>query len=115
IDANTMDILAANQQGTPDRDEDWNTSPIVFHDASGRQLVGAGHKDGKFYAYDQNDVSAGPVWHWQPGFDTGTLSAYDPTFLSGGTLFFMSAMERRLYAIGPADGTERWPSVFIGE
>jgi outer membrane protein assembly factor BamB len=114
LDANTLDIVAHNQQGVPDQDQDWNTSPIIFHDKTGRLLVGAGHKVSGFFAYDLNDVSAGPVWSWSPGLVTGTPPAYDPTFGDGGTLFFIS-QRNRLHAIDPFDGSERWPSVHIGD
>lgn len=113
LDADTLDILAHNQQGAPNLDQDWNTTPIIFHDKTGRLMVGAGHKAATFYAYDLNDVSAGPVWSWHPGLITGTPPAYDPTFGDGGTLFFMS-QQNRLHAIDPFDGSERWPSVSIG-
>ena len=46
-------------------DADWGTSPIVFNDATGRQLVAATNKDGITYAFDRNNVSAGPVWQQQ--------------------------------------------------
>src|SRR5438445_5264293 len=32
-------------------DADWGSSPTLFADQSGRQLVGAGHKDGHYYAF----------------------------------------------------------------
>src|SRR5262249_30878781 len=56
LDPQTLDILAADRQGLPDDDEDWGTTPIIFHDAQGRTLVGANHKNGWFYAYDLDNV-----------------------------------------------------------
>ncbi|MGA8807973.1 MAG: PQQ-binding-like beta-propeller repeat protein [Thermoanaerobaculia bacterium] len=43
-------------------DGDWGSSPTLFTDAKGRQLVGAGQKDGGYYVFDRNDLAAGPVW-----------------------------------------------------
>jgi polyvinyl alcohol dehydrogenase (cytochrome) len=43
-------------------DGDWGSSPTLFLDAKGRQLVGAGQKDGGYYAFDRDNLAAGPVW-----------------------------------------------------
>jgi outer membrane protein assembly factor BamB len=43
-------------------DGDWGSSPTLFTDAKGRQLVGAGQKDGGYYVFDRNSLAAGPVW-----------------------------------------------------
>ncbi len=115
LDPGTLQIVAANKQGGTNEDLDWGTTPVLFHDKNGRQMVGAGHKNGTFYAYDLNNVNGGPVWSLHPGPDTGTAPAYDPTFGNGGTLFFSSA--QRLYAVDPSDGSHRWDrnGVLIGE
>jgi polyvinyl alcohol dehydrogenase (cytochrome) len=54
-------ITDANQ----DDDADWGTSPTLFTDPEGRQLVGAGQKDGHYYAFLRRHLSAGPVWTTQ--------------------------------------------------
>ncbi|HEY7200804.1 MAG TPA: PQQ-binding-like beta-propeller repeat protein, partial [Candidatus Dormibacteraeota bacterium] len=43
-------------------DSDWSTSPIVFPDSSGRTLVASSNKNGLLYAFDDTNISAGPVW-----------------------------------------------------
>ncbi|HVO52617.1 MAG TPA: PQQ-binding-like beta-propeller repeat protein, partial [Thermoanaerobaculia bacterium] len=43
-------------------DADWGSSPTLFSDGAGRALVGAGHKDGHYYAFDRMNLAAGPVW-----------------------------------------------------
>ena len=43
-------------------DGDWGSSPTLFVDADGRRLVGAGQKDGGYYAFDRNNLASGPVW-----------------------------------------------------
>ena len=43
-------------------DADWGSSPTLFADRGGRQLVGAGQKDGFYYAFLRDDLHSGPVW-----------------------------------------------------
>jgi outer membrane protein assembly factor BamB len=76
-------------------DADWGSSPTLFTDGAGRALVGAGHKDGHYYAFDRNNLAAGPVWMADvartgevPQDGDGTLStaAFDGTrlYVGGG-------------------------------
>jgi polyvinyl alcohol dehydrogenase (cytochrome) len=71
-------------------DADWGSSPTLFTDAAGNRLVGAGQKDGHYYAFRRNDLAAGPVWKTTLAFGgpcppcgDGTLStaAFDGTRL----------------------------------
>ncbi len=112
LDANTLDVLASNQQGSLGVDQDWAATPVIFRDSTGRVLVGANHKNATFYAYDLNDVSAGPVWSWESGLMIGTPPAYDPTFGNGGSLIF--ALRGRLYFLDPANGAIRQISDYFG-
>jgi outer membrane protein assembly factor BamB len=64
LDATTLAVngswaLPAND---PTPDADWGTTPTLFSDASGRQLVAAINKNGYAYAFNRNDVSSGPIW-----------------------------------------------------
>lgn len=43
-------------------DSDWGTSPILFSDAAGHPLVAGINKGGWAYAFNRNNISAGPVW-----------------------------------------------------
>jgi polyvinyl alcohol dehydrogenase (cytochrome) len=43
-------------------DADWGSSPTLFVDGDGRRLVGAGQKDGFYYAFLRDDLAQGPVW-----------------------------------------------------
>ena len=43
-------------------DSDWSTSPILFTDPAGHQLVASMNKNGLMYAFNRNQLSAGPVW-----------------------------------------------------
>jgi outer membrane protein assembly factor BamB len=112
LDAYTLQVLGSNKQGRPDHDEDWSSTPTVFHDSTGRLMVGANHKNGTFYAYNLNNVSAGPVWSWQTGLIIALPVAYDPSFGDGGTLIF--SFGGRLRGVDPANGSQRWFSDFHG-
>ncbi len=108
----TLEILQYNQQGSTGGDLDYGTTPVIFHDNQGRTLVGANHKNGVFYAFVLNNIQAGPIWQKSSGTTVGMMPAYDPTFGDGGTLFIVGG--GRLYAVDPATGTDRWPSVSPG-
>ena len=110
LDPNSLDIIQTHSQGNLDKDEDFGTSPIIFHDNLGRELVGANHKNGTFYTYVLNNLDAGSVWSRPVGIRIGIVPAYDPTFGNGGTLFIMGS-NSRLYAVNPATGNNRWPDV----
>jgi polyvinyl alcohol dehydrogenase (cytochrome) len=43
-------------------DSDFGTTPTLFRDRAGRLLVGASNKNGLYYAWDREHLSAGPVW-----------------------------------------------------
>ena len=43
-------------------DSDFDTTPILFHDAKGTPLVASINKNGYIYVFDRNNVHAGVVW-----------------------------------------------------
>jgi outer membrane protein assembly factor BamB len=110
LDPFTLDVLQADKEGETNVDGDFGSSPVIFHDSAGRTLVGAGHKNGTFYAYELGRIGDGPIWSRDLGAKIGMMPAYDPTFGDGGTLFIVGA-GRQLYAVDPATGDDRWPSV----
>jgi outer membrane protein assembly factor BamB len=110
MDPITLQILQSDRRGAAGVDQDWGATPIIFSDNLGRTLVGANHKNGTFYAYVLNNINAGPIWSRNTGTTVGMMGAYDPTFGSGGTLFIIGSSSR-LFAVDPATGTDRWPSV----
>jgi plastocyanin len=114
LDPSTLAILQSNQQGNPNVDQDWGTTPLVFHDSQNRTLTGAQLKSSGFYAYLINSVSSGPLWTRSTGISVGMMAAYDPTFGNGGTLFVYGG-SGTIYALDPATGnnsaTDRWPPV----
>jgi outer membrane protein assembly factor BamB len=108
-------------------DADWGSSPTLFTDESGRALVGAGHKDGHYYAFLQSDLSGGPVWAANvavsgdvPQDGEGTLStaAFDgKTLYVGGGIPPGSTdplVGGSVVAINPASGEILWRQGFPG-
>jgi outer membrane protein assembly factor BamB len=108
-------------------DGDWGSSPTLFTDASGRELVGAGQKDGGYYAFNRNNLAAGPVWVAPiaifgevPQAGQGTLStaAFDgkTLFIGGGTPpdATDSTILGAVSAVSPADGKILWRHSFAG-
>ena len=49
----------------PTPDADWGTSPVFLKDAQGRDLVAAGNKNGRLYAFHRDAIGFGPVWSRQ--------------------------------------------------
>lgn len=108
-------------------DSDWGSSPTLFTTATGRQLVGAGEKDGGYYAFDRNALASGPLWVAPiaipgdvPQVGQGTLStaAFD-----GKTLYVGGGRPRDIddetvlgavTAIDPDNGAIRWRHTFDG-
>ena len=113
LDPITLQILQWDQRGSTSADLDYGTTPVIFHDNLGRTLVGANHKNGTFYTYVLNNISAGPLWQKSTGTTVGMMPAYDPSYGDGGTLF-IAGSGGRLYAVDPATGNDRWPSVTPG-
>lgn len=62
LSLDTMRIAEGWKVHTSITDADWGSSPTLFTDSRGRKLVGAGQKDGQYYAFVRDDISAGPVW-----------------------------------------------------
>jgi len=108
-------------------DADWGSSPTLFSDSSGRQLVGAGHKNGLYYAFLRSDLAAGPVWSTivatqgdvpQDGDGTLSTAAFDGTriYVGGGTPPDAIGTETHgsVVAIDPANGNVLWRQTFPG-
>ncbi len=121
LDATTLQILDANRQGLTGKDDDMGTSPVVFHDAAGRNLVAASIKNGMAFAWALDSLAAGPIWQRKAGAIVGLAPAYDPTAGAGGTLFFggfdgdhYTGGNGLLYAVDPATGADRWPPFRVG-
>jgi len=108
-------------------DADWGSSPTLFADRGGRQLVGAGHKDGHYYAFDRSNLAQGPVWTAtiaqmgevpQDGDGTLSTAAFDGVrlYVGGGTPPDGNDAEAHgtVVALDPAKGTILWRQNFPG-
>jgi outer membrane protein assembly factor BamB len=113
LDLLSLDIRQSDQQGTTGGDYDFASSPVIFHDRNNRLLVGASHKDGRFYAYELGNLDAGALWSRSGTYAIGMLAAYDPSAGGGGTLF-LTGRDGMLYAIDPGTGAEIHPPMRVG-
>ncbi|MCU1348995.1 MAG: hypothetical protein JWO56_2025 [Acidobacteria bacterium] len=108
-------------------DGDWGSSPTLFTDVNGRQLVGAGQKDGGYYAFDRNDLDAGPVWVApiaiggevpQQGQGTLSTAAFDGKRLYVGGGIPRDNIDPAVFgavsAVNPASGKIMWRHTFEG-
>jgi outer membrane protein assembly factor BamB len=103
-------------------DADWGSSPTLFRDSSGRDLVGASQKDGSYYAFLRGDLAGGPVWTARiarsgdcPQCGDGALStaAFDGArlYAGGGALEGLPPGSLgSVVAIDPASGAILWRS-----
>jgi outer membrane protein assembly factor BamB len=130
LDLDTFQIEDAWQLPPTDdarMDADWGSSPTLFTDAGGRELVGAGQKDGGYYCFDRNNLAAGPIWVAPiavggdvPQVGQGTLStaAFDGTtlYIGGGASPDSDDPTQigSLCAVRPDDGTILWRHTFDG-
>jgi outer membrane protein assembly factor BamB len=100
-------------------DSDFGTTPTLFTDGNGRQLIGAANKNGIFYALDRNALSAGPVWQSQlaeggsnPAVGQGSISsaAFDGTtlYVAAGTPVNGANYASTITAFDPANGNIKW-------
>ena len=113
------DHWKVDPMGTPDAD--WGSSPTLFEDGAGRRLVGAGQKDGSYYAFLRDDLGHGPVWRTPlargggcPECGDGTLStaAFDGLRLYVGAGAPPGTPDRfeagTVSALDPATGSIVW-------
>jgi outer membrane protein assembly factor BamB len=108
-------------------DGDWGSSPTLFSDAKGRALVGAGQKDGGYYAFDRDNLAAGPVWVApiavggevpQQGQGTLSTAAFDGKRIYVGGGIPRDTMDPNVFgavsAVDPATGKILWQHTFSG-
>src|SRR5262249_52084841 len=93
IDATTLNIKSSWKlpEAEAVTDSDFGTTPILFTDSAGDQLVEAINKNGYGYAFNRNNLAAGPVWQAQVavGGDCPTCgeSSVSSSAFGGGRLF----------------------------
>ncbi len=101
-------------------DADWGSSPTLFEDGNGRPLVGAGQKDGHYYAFLRSNLARGPVWTQQiadgggcPQCGEGSISTatFDGTRLCAGGGAVLKGGVRypgAVTALNPTTGNILW-------
>jgi outer membrane protein assembly factor BamB len=101
-------------------DSDWGTTPTLFSDSRGRDLVAAINKNGIAYAFRRANLSAGPVWQVRiaqagtcPNCGYGSVSTPVFTegrlFLAGGkTTIHGRAYAGAIRAVDPRTGRVLW-------
>ncbi|OLE06459.1 MAG: hypothetical protein AUG82_03370 [Ktedonobacter sp. 13_1_20CM_4_53_11] len=122
LDASTLTLksswaVPASQEGV---DSDFGSTPLPFNDAVGDQLVVAINKNGKAYAYNRNNLAAGPVWTQQvaiggtcPQCGDGSASSgalgNGKLFLGGGNMIINGrGYKGSVNALDPATGKYLW-------
>jgi outer membrane protein assembly factor BamB len=102
-------------------DEDFGGTPTLFTATIGgvqRPLVGALNKDGLFFAWDRNNLSAGPVWQSTIADPSGSprsilSAAWDGKYIyvgGGGAIINGTSCYGNLDALDPATGAFVWRS-----
>src|SRR6266705_1775781 len=122
LDASTLAIKSswALPASAETVDSDFGNTPLLFNDSHGNPLVTAVNKNGFDYAWNRNNLAAGPVWttpiaiagicpHCGNGsvssgaFGNGTL------FLAGGKMVIHGrGYKGSVNALDPATGKYRW-------
>jgi hypothetical protein len=127
IELHTSDLSFVSAWQVPDNqhgaDADFGSTPTLFQASIGgttHYLVGIGHKNGVYYAFDRANISKGPVWQDQvaegglgPEFGDGTISpsAWDgkTLYVAGGrTTIQGQSCRGSLRAVNPATGAYIW-------
>jgi len=102
-------------------DADFGGTPTVFTatiNGVPRVLVGALNKDGLFFAWDRNNLAAGPVWQSTVADPSGSprsivSAAWDGTYLyvgAGGATINGTSCYGNISALDPATGAFVWRS-----
>jgi len=70
VDASTLAIKSYWNVPTAQTviDSDWGSSPTLFTDSLGDQLVSAVDKNGYLYTFDRTNLAAGPLWQHLFGY-----------------------------------------------
>jgi outer membrane protein assembly factor BamB len=123
LDATTLAIKSywSLPVSDPTPDADWGTAPLLFRDGSGRDLVAAANKNGRLYAFNRNNLAAGPVWSRQLAFaavgdepaaggvySNGFADGLRVFYASGGTTLRGKVVEGTVRALNPNTGAILW-------
>jgi polyvinyl alcohol dehydrogenase (cytochrome) len=112
----------------PTPDADWGTAPLLFPDGLGHDLVSAANKNGMLYAFNRDNVSAGPVWSRRiadgaVGEDPAAGGAYSNGlydlksvyYAGGATTIGGRKVTGSIRALNPANGAVKWETELPGK
>jgi polyvinyl alcohol dehydrogenase (cytochrome) len=122
LDASTLAVKSSWAVPTSQEtvDSDFGNTPILFNDAQNNALVGAINKNGYAYAFNRNNLVAGPVWTKTVALSGTCPQCGDASVSSGafgnGTLFLAggsTTINGKGYrgvvrALNPANGNFLW-------
>ncbi|MBJ7614829.1 PQQ-binding-like beta-propeller repeat protein [Candidatus Nephthysia bennettiae] len=122
LDAKSLAVKGSWQipQSQAGADSDWGTTPVLVDDARGNHLVAAINKNGFAYAFQRDDVGAGPVWQRLiatggicPTCGDGSVSSgatgAGRLYLGGGkTSIAGTSFKGGVRALNPATGSPVW-------
>jgi outer membrane protein assembly factor BamB len=108
-------------------DSDFASTPILFTDTNGNQLVAAINKNGIAYVFNRNNVAAGPVWSQkidiggscpQCGDGSASSAAFgnNTLFMAGGnSIINGQGYKGSVSALDPATGNIKWQHGTTGQ
>jgi outer membrane protein assembly factor BamB len=126
VELNAADLSFVNAYQLPSseltmNDSDFGSTPTLFTTSSGTPMVGVANKNGKYYAFNRSNISAGPVWKTQvaqgtidcPQCGGGSISpsAWDGTSLyvgGGKTSIGGKSCKGSVRKLRPDDGSIVW-------
>ena len=122
IDATTLILKSSWAVPTSQEvlNSDFGTTPTLFNDASGNPLVAATNKNGYVYAFNRNNLAAGPIWMQQIANGGECPTCGDGSVSSGAfgnNTLFLAAEETTINgqgykgsvnALDPATGNFLW-------
>jgi PKD repeat protein/outer membrane protein assembly factor BamB len=115
LNATNLSLLGSWEvPGINGSDLDFGGGVILFHDASGRKLVGAENKNGVFYALNRSNVTSNGSW--RPVWNVPTASGFSSAAFDGTTLYLGCAggtvngtsYSGTIEAVDPANGSVEW-------
>ncbi|MDQ6693735.1 MAG: PQQ-binding-like beta-propeller repeat protein [Chloroflexota bacterium] len=108
-------------------DGDWGTTPTLFRAQDGSLMVGAGAKNGYYYAFKADKIGTGPVWSVRiadggqcPQCGEGDVSssayAYGTVYAAAGYTSLGEAQKfaGSVRALDPTTGATRWIHTTVG-
>src|SRR6266567_4766613 len=124
VELHTSDLSLVSRYQLPPverpGDSDFGSTPTLFTTSTGTPMVGVANKNGKYYAFNRNTISAGPVWKDQvatgggcPQCGSGSISpsAWDGhnLYIGGGkTSISGSSCMGGVRKVNPDNGSYLW-------